>query len=143
MMKRTLLALAALVSALSLATAFAAGDAAKESATAEVHAQLATASKDINMVHAHLHHVLNCLVGPEGKLFDPKAEDPCKGMGDGALNDLTGSPVVHKKLERAVKYAERGIRDTDYAKAQAAATRTLKLLKEANAPKAAAKTPPK
>lgn len=143
MMKSKLLALAALVSTLSLATAFAAGDAAKESTTAEVHAQLATASKDINMVHAHLHHVLNCLVGPKGKLFDPKSEDPCKGMGDGALNDLTGSPVTHKQLEKAMKHAARGIRDTDYAKAHAAATKTLKLLKEANTPKAAPKTPAK
>lgn len=131
MMKRTLTAIAAVVSTLVLTTAFAAGDAAKQIATAEVHAGMAATVKDINMVHAHLHHVINCLVGPKGKLFDSKAEDPCQGMGDGALNDLTDSPKLHAKLEMAVKHAERGIKSTSYKTAHAAAVRVEELLKQA------------
>ncbi|HET7395650.1 MAG TPA: hypothetical protein VFK12_04365 [Gammaproteobacteria bacterium] len=132
MKKHSILAFVALVSMLSLATAFAAGDAAKQVATAEAHAKMASATKDINMVHAHLQHVVNCLVGPKGKLFDAKAEDPCKGMGDGALNDLTGSPRAHAKLEMAVETAERGIHETAYTKAHAAAIKTVALIKDAN-----------
>ncbi|HEX6550383.1 MAG TPA: hypothetical protein VF117_06890 [Gammaproteobacteria bacterium] len=135
MMKRTLMAVAAIVSMLVLTSAFAAGDAAKQIATAEVHAGMAATVKDINMVHAHLHHVINCLVGPKGKLFDNKAEDPCQGMGDGALNDLVDSPKLHAKLEMAVKHAERGIKSTSYKKAHAAAVKVEALLKQPDAAK--------
>jgi hypothetical protein len=134
MNRRPLLALTGIFSVLSVAVAFAAGDAAKQIATAEVHAQMASATKDINMVHAHLHHVINCLEGPKGKQFDPKAEDPCKGMGDGALSDLHGSPNVRAKLEMAVKAAERGIHENNYRKAHDAAVKTAALIKDANAP---------
>lgn len=131
MMKRSLTAIAAIAAMSVLASAFAAGDAAKQIATAEVHAQMAASVKDINMVHAHLHHVINCLVGPKGKLFDSKAEDPCQGMGDGAINDLADSPKLHAKLEMAVEHAERGIKSTSYKKAHAAAVRVEALLKQA------------
>lgn len=131
MMKRSLTGVAIIAAMLVLTTAFAAGDAAKQIATAEVHAGMAATVKDINMVHAHLHHVINCLVGPKGKLFDSKAEDPCQGMGDGALNDLTDSPKLHAKLEMAVEHAERGIKSTSYKKAHAAAVRVEALLKQA------------
>lgn len=133
MIKRSVMAIAAIVSLVSLTTAFAAGDAAKQIATAEVHAQMAASVKDINMVHAHLHHVINCLVGPKGKLFDSTAEDPCKGMGDGALADLGDAPKVRAKLEMAVKHAERGIKSTSYKMAHAAAVRTEELVKQAGA----------
>lgn len=135
MMKRSLMAIVAAASLFTLTLAFAAGDAAKEIATAQVHAQMAATVKDINMVHAHLHHVLNCLVGPKGKLFDSSAEDPCKGMGDGALNDLGNSPKVRAKLEMAIKHAERGTRETSYKKAHAAALKAEALLKQAGAGK--------
>ncbi|HEX5339311.1 MAG TPA: hypothetical protein VFX47_00340 [Gammaproteobacteria bacterium] len=135
MIKRPLLAVAAIASMISLTCAFAAGDAAKQIATAEAHASMAAATKDIKMVHAHLHHVINCLVGPKGKGFDASAENPCKGMGDGALTDLAGQPVAHAKLEDAVKMAESGIHDAQYAKAHAAAKKTVALIKDASAPK--------
>lgn len=134
MIKHSLLTFAALASVISLGAAFAAGDAARQIATAETHAQMASATKDIKMVHAHLQHVINCLVGAKGKLFDAKAENPCQGMGDGALNDLVNQPHVQTKLDEAVKMAERGIHDTRYAKAHAAATKTAALIKEAGTP---------
>ncbi|MGH8372233.1 MAG: hypothetical protein ACRETO_05835 [Gammaproteobacteria bacterium] len=154
MIKRPLIACTAIASMLAVATAFAAGDtakqtakpgvaakpaatathgdAAKQIATAEIHAQMAAASKDINMIHAHLHHVINCLVGPQGKLFDSKAEDPCKGMGNGALNDLAHQPGVHANLDAALETALRGTHEDKYPQAHAAATRTAALLKDAS-----------
>lgn len=134
MIKRSIPAFTAIISLLFLTVAFAANDnAAKEISTAEVHATLASTVKDVSMIHAHLHHTLNCLVGPKGKLFDPKAEDPCKGMGNGALNDLGNAPKVRAKLELAVKHASRGLRAGKYSTAHAAAVRTAALVKAASA----------
>jgi len=134
MIKRSVLALVAIFSMLFVTVAFAAnGNAAKEISMAEMHATFASTVKDVNMVHAHLHHTLNCLVGPKGKLFDPKAMDPCKGMGNGALSDLGKAPKVRAKLEMAIKHAERGLRADKYATAHAAAVRTAALVKAASA----------
>lgn len=135
MMKRPLTLLAAIVSMLALGAAFAAGDAAREIMTAGVHAQLAASVKDVKMVHEHLHHAVNCLVGPKGKLFDSKAMDPCQGMGNGALNDLGDSPKVRATLKQALEMAERGIHESGFAKAHSAAVDVEKLLKQAGASK--------
>lgn len=131
MSKRILMVFATLVSAITLTTAFAAGDADKQIDTAVLHAQMASATKDIDMVHAHLHHVLNCLVGPAGKQFDASAENPCKDMGNGALTDLAGMPKLRAKLEKAVKIAEKGVNATKFDGAHAAAVKTEKLLMHA------------
>ena len=34
------------------------------------------------IVYAHLHHTINCLVGPGGKTFDARALNPCKDLGN-------------------------------------------------------------
>lgn len=64
-----------------------AGDAAEQAQTAADHAGYAAGSDGIDSVHAHLHHALNCLVGPNGEGFDASFGYPCDGMGSGALND--------------------------------------------------------
>lgn len=64
-----------------------ADDAAAQAQTAADHAGYAAGSDGIDSVHAHLHHALNCLVGPGGEGYDASFGDPCDGMGAGALND--------------------------------------------------------
>lgn len=156
MINRPLLACAAIVSLFSVTATFAAGDtakqitkttaakpasvakhgdAAKEIVTAAAHAQMAAATGDIKMIHAHLHHVINCLVGPKAAVFDSKAEDPCAGMGDGALNDTAHQPGVHANLEAALETALHGIHEDKYPRAHEAAAKTAALLKAADAQK--------
>jgi hypothetical protein len=89
--------------------AFAAGDAAKETSTAATHASLSSKADSLKMAHAHLHHTLNCLVGPNGHGFDAKAENPCKDLGDGAIPD-TADANKKKSLEHAAAQARTALR---------------------------------
>jgi hypothetical protein len=50
-------------------------------ATAAQHAGLSANSGDLGMIARHLHHALNCLVGPDGEGFDEAAGNPCGGTG--------------------------------------------------------------
>ena len=45
----------------------------EEVTTAALHAGLAAKGGDIKEVHTHLHHALNCLVGPDGQGYDAQA----------------------------------------------------------------------
>src|SRR6185503_15282585 len=63
------------------------------------HAGLAAAANDINTVHTHLHHVLNCLVGPGGEGFDAAPGNPCANAG-GAIPQ-TADAATKAKLETA------------------------------------------
>lgn len=89
--------------------AFAAGDAVKETATAATHASLSAKADSLKMAHAHLHHTLNCLVGPKGHGFDAKAENPCKDLGDGAIPDTTDE-AKKKSLEHVAAQARTALR---------------------------------
>ncbi len=64
--------------ALSLAMPASAADPQpdKEIAAAAQHAGFAAGSSDIAGIHTHLHHAVNCLVGPEGEGFAPKELRP-------------------------------------------------------------------
>jgi hypothetical protein len=86
------------------------GAAAKQVATAVAHAGMAMGAADLATAHAHLHHVVNCLVGTSGKGFDAKAEDPCKGMGQGAIPDSKGDIAEVDRLHAAVGQAEQGLK---------------------------------
>jgi len=68
--------------------ATAAGDPAAELKTAMTHAGFAAKYEALKEVTLHLHHTLNCLVGPQDKLFDAAAGNPCQGQGSGYLPDL-------------------------------------------------------
>jgi len=97
-----------------------AADAAKEIAVAAAHANLATQAKSLAGIHLHLHHAVNCLVGPGGDGFDDKELNPCGGMGDGAIPD-TADAAKKKLLQDALAKAEEGLAETDpYAAAKAA-----------------------
>ena len=129
-MKRLLLSSMALLGAVSLAgTALAAGgDAAKEAATAVTHAQLAAASQSVAVTDMHLHHVINCLVGPHGHGFDAKAGNPCHGMGDGAVRDSAHQSDLHSKALRALTVARHGVAAKDLAAAHEAASKVAQIL---------------
>ena len=72
--------------ALALPTA-AFADVAAELTVADQHAGFAAKAATIDMVHMHLHHVLNCLVGPSGPGFDAAPGNPCAKAGNGAIPD--------------------------------------------------------
>jgi hypothetical protein len=98
-------------------------DLAGELNTAQTHAGLAAKGADINAVHMHLHHALNCLVGPGGAGFDAGQANPCASAGKGILVDSTDA-AQKTKLQAAVADANKGIAATDLAAAQAAANDT-------------------
>ncbi len=92
-------------------------DVNQEIMTAAKHAQLAGNSENIDGVHVHLHHALNCIEGPKGADFDAKQLNPCKGMGAGAIPDSTDAKAK-TELEGAAKEALAGINEKDLATAQ-------------------------
>ena len=79
---------------------------------------MSAGSSKLEDVHMHLHHVINCLVGPSGQGYDSTAEDPCKGQGTGAINDVDSKSKQLKKLDEAVKNAKEGLKENDMKKAQ-------------------------
>jgi hypothetical protein len=112
---------------LAFATAFIAAGPAfavpqldKEIAAAAQHAGFAAQGGDIGEVHAHLHHTINCLVGPEGEGFAPKELNPCKPLGNGAIPDTTDA-AKKKALEAVLAVANTGVAEADFAKAKASA----------------------
>jgi hypothetical protein len=111
-MKKTILLAAA---TLLLATpAFA--DIAAELSNAQTHAGLAAKNATLDGVHMHLHHALNCLVGPSGAGYDASQANPCAKAGNGAIPDA--SDAQKAKLQTAVASAQSGIAATDLATAQ-------------------------
>lgn len=80
----------------------------QERQTAAQHANFATKAMSISETHLHLHHVINCLVGPGGADFDAGSGNPCKGQGNGALNAMNLSMEEKQTLERALALAKQG-----------------------------------
>ena len=109
-------------------TAGANGAASKQIARAGAPAGMAMGAADLAPTHAHLHHVVNCLVGPSGKGFDAKAEDPCKGMGQGAIVDAKGDAAVEARLHTALGHAEQGLEATTLDAAHADAKKAMESL---------------
>src|SRR6185437_12084271 len=104
----------------SLAPQAASADAQQAIGIAANHAGLAAKAANINAVHTHLHHVLNCLVGPGGQGFDAMPGNPCAAAG-GAIPQ-TADAATKAKLETAATTARGGIAATDIAVAKKAAT---------------------
>jgi hypothetical protein len=75
---------------------------------AAIHAGLAVDMHRVALIHLHLHHVINCLVGMRGRQFDPRAGNPCKGLGHGAISDAPASGEIHLDLVHALKLALNG-----------------------------------
>jgi len=114
--------------ALALSNPAVAADAAKEQGAAAFHAGLAAGAKDVKTVHMHLHHVVNCLVGPAGAGYDPDEMNPCKDAGSGLLAD-TPAGAPRKQFETALTRAQAGLKADDLMAAQKIAAETQTLLK--------------
>jgi len=119
-----------LFAAALLAPCAALADAHSEIVNAGMHAGFAAGSPDIGGVHTHLHHTLNCLVGPGGNGFAANEMNPCAQAGNGAIPDATDA-AKKAALEAAAAKAREGIASNDLAAAQkAAADARAMLLKE-------------
>ena len=105
-----------------------AADVAGEIATAATHATLASQAGTLAGVQTHLHHAINCIVGPGDSRFDAKQLNPCAGAGSGAIPDMRDA-TKKKALKAAATTARGGLATTDLAKAQKAATDTATQLK--------------
>ncbi|MBS0380816.1 MAG: hypothetical protein JSR56_00155 [Proteobacteria bacterium] len=107
----------ALATGLSFA-AFAQGSASNEVSTAHAHALMAQSATTLAEAHTHLHHVINCLVGPKGTGFDAKAGNPCQNQGDGAIADSASDQALHGKLQSALADAQSGLKSDSLSSAQ-------------------------
>ena len=107
-----------------------AGDYTKEVSTAAAHAGFAAASTTIANVHMHLHHTINCLVGPTGTGYDANEMNPCKDLGDGAIKD-TMDATKQQMLNAAVTKAEAGLATDDLPTATMDASAVQAMLKNA------------
>jgi len=105
-----------------------AADPAQEAATGAVHAGLAAQATTIEQVHMHLHHTVNCLVGPKGQGFDAKEANPCQKLGNGAIPDTTDS-ATKAKLTTALASAQAGLKSEDLSAAKKSATEAQTALK--------------
>jgi hypothetical protein len=119
--------LAGLGVGLACASAKADADSTKEVTTAARHAGLAAQAVDLKGAQTHLHHVINCLVGPKGQGFDDKEANPCKDQGNGAIPD-TSDAARKAALMQALAKANEGLRQTDLAAAHKSASETQVLL---------------
>lgn len=108
-------------------TAFA-GDEGAEITNAATHAGLAAQAADITGVHMHLHHAVNCLVGPGGAGFDPSQLNPCANTGKGAIPDAD-SESTRQALQAALAKANSGLASNNLATAQKDAAGTEAMLK--------------
>ncbi|HQU15687.1 MAG: hypothetical protein B7Z66_03070 [Chromatiales bacterium 21-64-14] len=131
---RPLVCVAALAATLTLPVSGAAAtrpDAAREIQTATEHAGFAVQADNLNLVHLHLQHAINCLTGPKGPGFDSPAGDPCQGQGNGALTDFTGNAREKRILKQAFRLARTGVHVDQYVPAHDVAEAVQSLLREA------------
>ncbi len=90
----------AFAAAAAFAAAPAFADVAGEITIAQTHAGLAGKATTLDMVHMHLHHAVNCLVGAGGTGFDAGNANPCAKAGAGAIPDSTDA-AQKAKLQAA------------------------------------------
>jgi hypothetical protein len=100
----------------------------KQVSTAAAHAGMALGAADLKMAHAHLQHVVNCLVGPSGAGYDAQQANPCKGMGQGAMVDAKGDAAQESRLQAALMQARQGVQATTVDEAHADAKKAMESL---------------
>lgn len=111
----TMIALVGLIAASPASLA----DGPEAIATAAQHAGLAAAADDLAGATRHLHHTLNCLVGPDGAGFDAGAGNPCNDAG-GAIPQTSDAATRGTLEETAMKLRE-AVEDDDLAAVKEAA----------------------
>lgn len=119
---------AALAFTLSLVSPAFAADLKGEIVNATEHAQYAAQAGTIAEAHAHLHHALNCIVGPGGNGFDKAQMNPCAGSGNGIIPDDSDA-AAKTTLETAAAKARDGVATDDLAAAKADADAVAAALK--------------
>jgi hypothetical protein len=124
------LAVVVVAAALVASAPLLAAELSKEISTAAEHAGYAADATILKTAQVHLHHTINCLVGPNGKGFDANEANPCKAMGNGAIPDSTDA-AKKKLLEEALKSANAGLATKDLAAAKKAAAGAQATLKSA------------
>lgn len=100
------------------------GNPEAELKTALTHAGFAGKYDSLKEVTLHLHHVVNCVAGPQDKRFDAAAGNPCQGQGNGALPDLkatTGEDARYYTAWWVARIAEQAIASRNLGEAKAAA----------------------
>ncbi|MGH8215503.1 MAG: hypothetical protein ACREPZ_07415 [Rhodanobacteraceae bacterium] len=127
----------AMATGLALA-ASAPGNGSQEISTAHAHALLAKSATTVAMSQTHLHHVINCLVGPNGTGFDAAAGNPCKGQGNGAIPDSAADSTLHGKLQSALSDAQAGLKADSLTAVQSDAGKAAVTLQDASGAGAAA-----
>jgi hypothetical protein len=121
--------LGAATAAVLLLPTVAFADVHSEIVNAAEHAGYAAVATDIAGVHAHLHHALNCLVGPGGNGFDAKEINPCAQSGNGIIPDTTDA-AKKAGFEAAAAKARAGIADNNPATARKTAGDLAAVLKK-------------
>ena len=120
-------ALATLAASAALVSNMAVADGPQAISTAATHAGMAASGTDVAGVRRHLHHVLNCLVGPDGQGFDAAAGNPCSAAG-GAIPQTTDA-AVKGKLEKAATTLRTAIGNDNHDAAKKAAGDVQQMLK--------------
>ncbi len=115
--------------ALSLPPASHAGEPEVEAARAAQHAGFAAEAANPGLVHAHLQHAINCLVGPDGEAFDKAQANPCKGLGRGAIPDAPDEVTRHR-YELALERAKAGLVAMDLEDARRNAAAVARILRK-------------
>jgi hypothetical protein len=81
-----------------------------EIAAAAKHAGLSAESTTLQVAHMHLHHTLNCLVGPSGTGFNSSYFNPCAHIGHGAIPD-SGNSREALKLRHIAEQVRTALKD--------------------------------
>jgi hypothetical protein len=127
-MANSKLMIGAMLVSVGLASGVAFADGPQQVGTASKHAGFAAAATDMKDVQKHMHHVLNCLVGPNGKGFDESFGNPCNGQGQGAIPE-TADAATKTKLESALTVTRQAVSTTDVAAAKKGAADAAGMLK--------------
>lgn len=120
-------ALTALAAFVALTPTTALADGPQAVGIAAQHAGFAAGTAELAGVRRHLHHTLNCLVGPEGEGFDAAPGNPCAAAG-GAIPQ-TADAAAKDKLQKAAAQVRTAIADDDLEAAKKAAAEVQELLK--------------
>lgn len=92
-----------------------------------LHASFAATAPTIEAVHEHLHHVLNCLVGPKDPAFNADHFNPCETLGSGAIPDSKEGPQK-ESLKETVEHVQAALGTDDFVLAKDAARVALWIL---------------
>lgn len=117
----------ALIACIAFAPGTARADGPQATSTAAQHAGFAAGGADLASVKRHLHHALNCLVGPEGEGFEAGTGNPCSAAG-GAIPQAADAATT-EKLEKTAAALRTAIASDDLEVAKKAASDAQAALK--------------